>query len=93
MLMVLNSLSIENNCNIHLTSGKELINFQGYRLVRLANYLDRSVHVIIMWAGSHTDLLSEKSVFIDIHWIHLMNQHSALLCTVYVHVVDDVAQT
>ena len=44
-----------------------------------------------MWAGSHTDLLSGKSVFIDIHWIHLMNQHSALLCTV--HVVDDVAQT
>ena len=63
MFMVHNGLSIENNCNIHLTSGKELINFQGYRLVRIGLsyfYLDRSVHVIIMWAGSHTDLLSGK---------------------------------
>ena len=36
MFMVHNGLSIENNCNIHLTSGKELINFQGYRLVRIS---------------------------------------------------------
>ena len=45
-----------------------------------------------MWEGSRTDLLSGKSMFIDMHDIDsLINQHSALLCTgINKHVVDDV---
>ena len=51
-----------------------------------------------MWAGSHTDLLSGKSMLIDMHDIDSPDQ-SAVCFTVYVYghkytnVVDDAAQT
>ena len=51
-----------------------------------------------MWEGSHTDLLSGKSMFIDMHDIDSPDK-SAFCSTVYrhklinIHVVDDVAQT
>ena len=45
-----------------------------------------------MCAGSHTDLLSGKSVFIDMHDMDSPNESAlCLLCTV--HVVDDAAET
>ena len=49
-----------------------------------------------MWEGSHTDLLSGKSMFIDMHDIDSPDK-SAFSFTVYtdinIHEVDDVAQT
>ena len=49
-----------------------------------------------MWEGSHTDLLSGKSMFIDMHDIDTPDK-SAFCFTVYtdinIHVVDGVAQT
>ena len=48
-----------------------------------------------MWAGSHTDLLSGKSMFIDMHYMDSPDESaSALQCTgINIHVVDDVVQT
>ena len=43
-----------------------------------------------MWEGSHTDLLSGKSMFIDMHDI---DSPDMILFTVNIHVVSDVAQT
>ena len=37
-----------------------------------------------MWAGSHTDLLSGKSMFIDMHYMDSPDE-SALCFTVYRH--------
>ena len=45
-----------------------------------------------MWEGSHTDLLSGKSVFIDMLDIDSPDK-SAFWLTVNTHVVSDVAQT
>ena len=49
-----------------------------------------------MWEGSHTDLLSGKSMFIDMHDIDSPDE-SAICFTVYtginIHVVGDVVQT
>ena len=49
-----------------------------------------------MWEGSHTDLLSRKSMFIDMHDIDSPDK-SVFCFTVYtginIHVVSDVAQT
>ena len=45
-----------------------------------------------MWEGSHTDLLSGKSMFIDKHDIDSPDK-SAFCFTVNIHVVSDVAQT
>ena len=44
-----------------------------------------------MWEGSDTDLLSGKSMFIDMHDIDLPDK-SAFSFTVNIHVVSDVAQ-
>ena len=48
-----------------------------------------------MWEGSHTDLLSGKSMFIDMHDIDTPDK-SAFCFTVYtginIHVVDDDAR-
>ena len=45
-----------------------------------------------MWEGSHTDLLSGKSMLIDMHDIDSLNK-SAFCFTINKHVVSDVAQT
>ena len=49
-----------------------------------------------MWEGSHTDRLSGKSMFIDMHDIDTPDK-SAFCFTVYtginMHVVDDVARS
>ena len=49
-----------------------------------------------MWEASYTDLLSGKSMFIDMHDIDTPDK-SAFCFTVYtginIHVMDDVAQT
>ena len=45
-----------------------------------------------MWEGSDTDLLSGKSMFIDMHDIDSPDK-SAFSFTVNIHVVSDVAQT
>ena len=45
-----------------------------------------------MWEGSHTDLLSGKSMFIDMHGIGSPDK-SAFCFTVNIHVMDDVTQT
>ena len=49
-----------------------------------------------MWEASYTDLLSGKSMFIDMHNIDTPDK-SAFCFTVYtginIHVMDDVAQT
>ena len=44
------------------------------------NKMSAPVHVIItsMWAGPQTDLLSEKSMFIDMHDID--SHHPSTLC-------------
>ena len=42
-----------------------------------------------MWDGSHTDLLSGKYMFIDMHDIDSPNK-SAFCFTVNIHVVSDV---
>ena len=44
-----------------------------------------------MWEGSHTDLLSGKSMFIDMHDIDSPDK-SAFCFTVNIHVVSDVAR-
>ena len=47
-----------------------------------------------MWEGSHTDLLFGKSMFIDMHDIHVDSPDKSTFCfTVNIHEVDDVAQT
>ena len=48
-----------------------------------------------MWEGSHTDLLSGKSMFIDMHDIDSSDKSAfCSTCTgINIHVVDDVAQT
>ena len=45
-----------------------------------------------MWEGSHTDLLSGKSMFIDMHDIDSPDK-SGFCFTVNIYVVSDVAQT
>ena len=45
-----------------------------------------------MWEGAHTDLLSGKSMFIDMHDIGSPDK-SAFCFIVNAHVVSDVAQT
>ena len=49
---------------------------------------------MIMWEGSHTDLLCGKSMFVDMHDIDSPDK-SAFCFTVKfnIHVVSDVAQT
>ena len=44
-----------------------------------------------MWEGSHTNLLSGKSMVIDMHDIDSPDK-SALCFTVKIHVVSDVAR-
>ena len=58
-------LSIENNCNIHLTSGKELTKS------RLSYLCKQSL--------TQTCFLGNLCSLICMTWIYLMNQHSALL--------------
>ena len=44
-----------------------------------------------MWEGSHTDVLSRKSMFIDMHDRNSPDK-SAFCFTVNIHVVSDVNQ-
>ena len=56
-----------------------------YQYIQLQQqqYMSATIHVIIRWAEPRTDLLSGKSMFIDMHdMIHLTHQHSALRPTV-----------